>query len=51
MYKMPKAWAYKKGFNIMILHFYIRKKLDICETIHDFLVWLYGFNPADINLF
>ena len=49
---MPKAWANKSGFNYLILHFYIRGKLDIYETIHDFLVWLKtGFNPADINLF
>ena len=35
--EMPKAWANKTGFNIMILHFYIRRNLD--------------YNTADINRF
>ena len=28
-HEMPKARANKTGFDIMIVHFYIRRKLDI----------------------
>ncbi len=35
----------KTGFNLMILHFYIRRKLDIV-----FFVWMRtGFYPPDSN--
>ena len=47
---MPKARANKTDFNIV--HFYIRRKLDIFDTVHDFSVWLRtGSNSADINWF
>ena len=49
---MSEARANKTVFNIVIVHFYIRKKLDIIGTIHDFSVWLRtGSNPADIYRF
>ena len=42
---MLKARANKTAFDIMIVHFYIRKKLDIVKLIQDFSVWLRtGFN-------
>ena len=34
--EMPKVQTNKTGLNIMIAHFYIRRKLDIRDTIHDF---------------
>ncbi len=44
-----QAKANKTGFNILIVHFYIHRKLDM---IQDFSVWLRtGSNPADINRF
>ena len=37
------------GFNLMIVHFYIHRKVDI---IHDFSVLMRtGSNPPDINRF
>ena len=27
--EMPKSWANKPGISIIIVHFYIRRKLDI----------------------
>ena len=43
--EMLKARANKTAFNIMIVHFYIRKKLDTVKLIPDFSVWLRtGFN-------
>ena len=49
---MKKEWANKTGFNIMIVHFILVKKLDITDTIYDFSVWLRtDSNSADINRF
>ena len=49
--EIPKARAKKTGFNLIIVHFYIRRKLDIHDVRHSFFVWLRtGSNPADINL-
>ena len=43
--------GYKTGFNLMLVHFYIRRKLDIYDAIH-FSVWLkIGSNPPNINRF
>ena len=39
---MPKACAYKTGFNLMIIHFHMGRKLD--KVRYDT-----GSNPADIN--
>ena len=45
---MPKAPAKKTDFNLMIVHFYISRKLDI----HNFSEWLRtSSNPPDINRF
>ena len=38
---MTKALAKKNGFNLMIVHFYIRRKLDIICTMID-ISFLYG---------
>ena len=38
--EMPKARANKTGLNIMIVHFYIRRKIDIIRYDIKFLVWL-----------
>ncbi len=44
--------ANKTGFNLMIVHFYIGRKLDIYDAIHNFSVWLrIGSNPPDIKRF
>ena len=32
IYEMPQASANKTGFNIIIVHFYIRRKLDIIRS-------------------
>ena len=48
---MPKAQDNKTGFNIMIVHFYIRRKLDIYDTIHDFSVGLRTNFEAILELF
>ena len=47
---MPNALANKTGFNIIIVHFYIRLKLDIIQYATGFFsVWLgTGSNPVDI---
>ncbi len=42
---MPKARANKTGFNIMIVHFYIRRKLD---TIR-YMIFQYGLEPILIQ--
>ena len=50
--EMPKARAKKSGFNFMIVHFYIHRKLDIIDAKHNFFVWLRtGSNPSDIDRF
>ena len=51
--EMPKARANKTGFNIMIVHFYIRRELDIIRyDTYFFSVWLRTcYNSADINRF
>ena len=47
-----RAWVYKTGFYIIILHFIFVKKLILCNTIHDFSVWLRtSYDPVDINRF
>ena len=47
--------AKKTGFNLMVVHFCIRRELDIpnrYDAIHNFLVLLRtGSNPLDINRF
>ena len=50
--EMPKARAKKTGFNLIIVHFYIRRKLDKYDVQHNFSVWLItGSNHPDINRF
>ena len=43
----PKGRVNKKGINVMILHFTIRKKLSMLR--YDTWFFRIGFNPADIN--
>ena len=45
--EMPNAWAKKLVLIFMIVHLYIRRKLD---DRHSFFVWMRtGSNPPDIN--
>ena len=39
---MPKARSNKTGFNIMVVHFYIRRKLDIKQ----YMITQYGLEPV-----
>ena len=39
---MPKARANKTGFDIMIVHFYIRRKLDMIR----YMIFRYGLEPV-----
>ena len=50
--EMIKTRANITDFNIMIVHYYICRKLHIIHTIHDFPILLKsGSNPADIIRF
>ena len=50
--KIPKARFNKTCFNIIIVHFYIRRKLDLIIYDTCFLVWrTTGSHPAAINRF
>ena len=42
---IPKARANKTGLDIMILHFYIRRKLDIIR----YIIFQYGLEPVLIQ--
>ena len=45
---MPEARSNKTDFNIV--HFNIRRKLDIFDTVHDFTLWLRtASNSEDMN--
>ncbi len=43
---MPKARANKTSFHVMIVHFHIRRKMDI--TIR-YMIFQYGFKPVLIQ--
>ena len=45
---MPNALANKTGFNIIIVHFYIRLKLDIIQYATGFF-FQYGSEPVLIQ--